>query len=508
MIDLRPYQSAALDQVSEHYRNGVRRVLVCLMTGAGKTRVGTEAARRAMSKGRPVVWLAHRTELIAQAADTIRSLTGIEPGIIQGSRRPKQSLIQVASFQTLLNRRNNLPPASLLVVDEAHHALSPEYRAIVDSYGKAYHLLLSATPSRADGKPMGDMADAIVAPIQPSELVAQNALVPCEIIAPSEMVDKGLAQDPVEAYKEFASGGKAILFAQHKVQALALHERFKANQIQSVCVFDDTPWSTRQQAYDDLRKGKKSVLINIMIATEGFDMPDIDTVILARSVGHAALYVQMSGRGARPAPWANKQSYKLIDLKGSVAKFGSPEADRFYSLDGEEGITTEGNSGHGKTKECKTCFSMYTAVACPVCRAEAMSKEPEVKHVEMERKRYLAPDSNDDLYRKYIRLLDRDWSRDPQGFVKKAMADFEEETGSVARPSWGKDFANYLGRKFLTQKPPERWPMDVSHSKLMPKGYYCDKGCDARFFELMNEWMDNMSEEEWAQMHKEDMENA
>ena len=410
--------------------------------------------------------MAHRSELIDQAASTIVAHTGIKPGIIQGAKKASKSLIQVASLQTLLQRKDRLPPASLLVIDEAHHVVSPEWRALADHYSKAYHLLLSATPSRADGKPMGDVADAIVAPIQPSELIAQNSLVPCEIVAPSDRVSKGLAEDPVAAYLAFASGKRCIVFAQHKVQALALLERFNANDVPAVAVFDDTPWSVRQQAYAEVKSGKKRVLINIMIATEGFDLPEIEAVILARSVSHPALFIQMSARGSRPAPWINKQSYTLIDLKGSVTKFGSPDNDRTYSLDGDEGVTMS-SGGLLKARTCGECGSSYTAVACPVCRAEYLSKEPEVEGIDLEKKRSMAPDDRSDLYQSYIRLLDRDWRADAGGFVKKAMDDFEATNGLVARPSWNKDFRDYLSKKYLTEPPPRRWPQDVGHPRLM-----------------------------------------
>lgn len=290
--ELRSYQKQALDNVSEHFRNKTKRVLLCAPCGSGKSFMGANAAMRAARNGKRVLWVAHRSELIDQAAAELRATTGLEVGIFQGQRKQNpRAPIQVASIQTLI-RREHIPPAEFLIGDEAHRMLASQWHALLETYSNAHFLYLTATPSRGDGKPMGDLADVIVPTVQPSELIDEGVLTPCEIIAPSEEISKGLAEDPTEAYLRWGNRRKAIFFCQTKEHARRTCERLSESGIPNGLVTDETPWAARKMIYSKVADGTIRALVNVMVATEGLDIPSLEVCVIARSMGNAAMFIQ------------------------------------------------------------------------------------------------------------------------------------------------------------------------------------------------------------------------
>lgn len=384
-VQLREYQEKALADVAAEWKNGHRRVCVALGTGAGKTRLASEAARRAVERGKRVLWLAHRTELVDQARSTLQDHIQIPVGRIQADKKnpAPHSPVQVASVHTLI-KRDVLPPADLVVVDECHHFVASEFRRITDAYGDKFHLLLSATPERADGRPLSGIADAIVAPVQPRELIAAGFLVPCEIVAPPFDMEKGLCWEPVDAWMAWAKGRRTVVFCANKAHAAGLAAQFRARGIKADSVCAETPWEKRKLIYQRLASGDLRVMTNVFVATEGLDIPEVEVVMIARTVGHAGMYLQCTGRALRPA--TAKGSALLIDLRGAVHKFGPPDANRTYSLDGDEGVTTEEDEAHRKQLTCAQCGAVRTGVMCPVCSATAAlgASEPEIVSVPLQ----------------------------------------------------------------------------------------------------------------------------
>jgi DNA repair protein RadD len=173
-LTLRQYQHDLIARIDAGMSTGLRRILVELPTGAGKTVVFTEKLRSASADGQQGLVLAHRRELVQQPSRKLHDL-GLEHGIIAANfpGRPEEP-IQVASIQTLharavRSRKMELPPADIVIVDEAHHATAQSWRSIIKAYPEATILGFTATPCRSDGRGLGGIFDVLVSgPSTPS----------------------------------------------------------------------------------------------------------------------------------------------------------------------------------------------------------------------------------------------------------------------------------------------------------------------------------------------------
>ena len=362
-IALRDYQQRALGLVRAEMRAGRRRVVLVMPTGSGKTRTGAAACRAAVAKGNPVLWLAHRTELISQAAATLESL-GARVGVIAAQLHRgacPDAPIQVASIQTLLARPDACPEAELIVGDECHHLSegAKEWSGLLGRYPKTPILGLTATPETGSGAPLS-LFDALVVGASVRELTDAGHLVPCEGVRPASMLEPGqIAQCPVEAYVEHGRGPRgmrqAILFARSVEEAQGYAARLNERSVRAECVTATTPAADREAALELFRRGVVRVLTNVYVLTEGTDLPMAEVCILARGAGSAGMLIQMVGRVLRPAP--GKTSALLIDLRGVTHLHGYPEDERTYSL-----------TGRG--------MRLVVAPRCRVCQADVSGGYP------------------------------------------------------------------------------------------------------------------------------------
>lgn len=337
MTELRPYQVRALDETRRAYCRGKRSICVTMPTGSGKTRLGVEFAKGHLAKGGRVLWLAHRAELISQAAERLRAEGVPEVGVIAADidNPAPNAPVQVASTQTLL-ARGYYPPASLVVPDELHHYRADTWRTLIEHYSSSIRLGLTATPERGDGKPLKDICDHIVVGATPRELTELGYLVPCEVIAPAKYNPRRLAGDPVEKYLEHAIGTQAFVFASDIAHAEDLARAYNAAGVPAAVVTGETHRDERAAVLAAFRRGDILALCNVGIFTEGTDVPEVETAVLCRGLGSAGAYLQIVGRILRPAP--NKTRALFIDLPGVSRKYGLPTDDREFSLSGKKGI--------------------------------------------------------------------------------------------------------------------------------------------------------------------------
>jgi DNA repair protein RadD len=335
-MTLRDYQLRAIADARVQFASGRRAVCLVAPTGSGKTTIGAAIVRGHLevSARHRVLWLAHRTELVDQAAVRLESLD-IGVGVVAaGSARVADvtARVQVASIGTLL-ARETLPAATLVVFDEAHHYVATEWSRLARRYEGALRIGLTATPERGDGTALGALFDGMVSVASVRELTEQGYLAPCEVIAPDRtLAARTIAQDPVAAYLEHAPGERAIVFASHAKAAVQYATAFRGAGIQCATILDTTPASVRAEALEGHRDGVIPVLVNVFVLTEGFDSPSTSVCILARGCGAAGTYLQMVGRVLRVAD--GKRRALLLDLKGVSHVHGLPDDDREYSLEG------------------------------------------------------------------------------------------------------------------------------------------------------------------------------
>lgn len=372
---LRPYQSRAIAETLAARDRGVRRVLLVAPTGAGKT----EMASALFARHATGLFLVHRLELVEQAAERF-SRHGLRVGIIQGDTpQTPEAPIQVASVQSLSRRAK--PPADIVITDEAHHAVAGSFADVIEAYPDAFHVGVTATPYRLDGHGLGTLFEEIIVAAHPLELVELGYLVRPRIYtapppdlsgirkvagdyAQGQLSERmtSLVGNVVETWQTRAEGRKTVVFAVDIAHSKALAERFLAAGIPSEHFDggDDRP--ARRAVLARFRSGETTVLSNCSLISEGFDLPEIGVVQMARPTASRALYKQQVGRAMRPAE--GKADCVILDNAGNFSRFGDPLDVEEYSL------TNEVKVPHPvPVKTCKGCFAVIPASApsCPYC---------------------------------------------------------------------------------------------------------------------------------------------
>lgn len=378
---LRPYQARTLDAARTAYASGRRAPVIVCPTGGGKTCMGGHAVGGHVQRGGTVNWYAHRRELLLQAADTMRAL-GLECGLFGEGASAR---VQLAMVQTAVARRE-VRACSLAVVDECHHSAADEWAIVPQAHKDAGALLLglTATPERGDGRGLGPVFDHVVIAAQVKELIAGGALVPPEVISPKRKVPKGkLACHPVKAYLDHGRGRRNVVFCPNLRAAREWCEDFKRAGVTAEVVDGAMANADRDRILGDLRTGKTSVVLNVYVLTEGFDCPDVGVITIARPCGSTGMFIQMCGRGARPA--TGKTHYTLLDLRGVVDTHGTPDDDREYSLEGI-GISSGSGTGVVGARLCKQCkFELGELDVCPRCGCDCSLEVPEDAGIDLAR---------------------------------------------------------------------------------------------------------------------------
>lgn len=408
-FQLRPYQTAGVDAVRTLLRSGRRRVLLVAPTGAGKTVIATHIIECSVDLGNRVLFLAHRRELITQA---FKKLIGCScrPGYDHDSflpdpecradglprksvgvlmandrRRNPGAAVQVASIDTLRNRA--LPPANLVLVDEAHRSLATTYRGIAAGYPNAAMIGLTATPYRADRRGLGEAYDEMVVVASPAELIDQGALVEPRVftVPASSLPDlsavriKGndydasqlsaavdrreLVGDIVAHWQAKASDLLTVVFAASIEHSKHIVERFRAAGVPAEHLDGMTETTERDAILARLERGETRVVSNMGVLVEGWDQPSVKCCILARPTKSTGAYLQMAGRILRPYLGLNAI---ILDHAGCVLEHGLPQADREFTLDAAP------KRKASTAPPCKTCLSCFAIIPaslsmCPEC---------------------------------------------------------------------------------------------------------------------------------------------
>lgn len=349
-MDLRPYQNQALDGVRNELRAGKKRVLVVAPTGSGKTVIASKIIDCAVAKSSRVLFVAHRREIIYQTSKKLTDI-GVEHGLILSGHRPSlMAPVHVASIQTLIRRE--VPNAQIVIFDEAHHVSARSYQKIIEQYPEATILGLTATPCRRDGKGLGATFDSIIQVAQVKELVEQDYLVPFVAYAPSKPDLKGvkvkmgdyvedelaaavdkpqLIGDITEHWHKLAKDRQTIVFCASIAHSHHLVEAFRNSGVAVEHLDGETPKDRREEILNDLSKGNIQVVCNVGVLTEGYDCPVVSCIVLARPTKSYGLFLQMAGRGMRPAP--GKTDLLLLDHSGSIYEHGLIDEDVIWTLE-------------------------------------------------------------------------------------------------------------------------------------------------------------------------------
>lgn len=369
-MSLRPYQLEAADTLDDGD-------LLVLATGLGKTRTLSEVVRREADRGGLTLWVAHRNELLGQASQALRNwwLT------------PEVNVL-VRSIQELRGKPP-IPDVTMLVWDEAHHAVSDDWsRLRTEQYPRAKLVGATATPQRGDGKGLGLHFKRIVNPIGVREAIEAGYLVRPTVLRPDRALGPGeLAQRPEQAWVDHAQRPdrrqmKTIVFYPTVDLAVQGACAFREAGAVTAAVWGDMPAEQRRKTLELFARGEIQVLANCNLLTEGFDVPDTECVILARGFGSASGYLQAVGRAMRVAP--GKSGALVLDLRGCSHEHGEPDDERTYHLEGK-GIRRAGDGA--ECRFCPVCGSVVAGTGCELCghSGEMRRRPPRVLGLALDR---------------------------------------------------------------------------------------------------------------------------
>ncbi len=348
---LRAYQQDCVQRVLAAYQayraspcKETRDALLVLPVAAGKTVIFSRIIQlMAEQYGLNALVLAHTDTLRDQAAEKYRI---VKPDAIIGKvgsgKHEYGGEVTVASVATVSRpehiKRLKAIGYGLIVTDEAHRSAAASYQTVYEALPDAFHLMVTATPDRLDGKLISDKPPLYSASI--IDMIQDGYLCDLRAVAirtettlddiHTEMGDYKVSELAnaidtlprnrriVEAYKEHASGRRAICFAVTVAHAQNLATAFSLQGIPSGVVTGETPIEERNRLYRALGTGAINVLTNVNVLTEGFDLPLVDCVIMARPTQSRVLFVQSMGRGLRLAP--GKQDCILLDITDNCLK--------------------------------------------------------------------------------------------------------------------------------------------------------------------------------------------
>lgn len=368
MIELREYQQDLYDKTLDAFRRGRKRPLVTVGCGAGKSYIFAKMAERARGE---VLVLTHRQELREQTA-SLFAANGINA--------------RVEMVLTEANRLGRYERPALIITDEAHLSRSNSWMKILDHYNTCV-VGFTATPVRLDGKPLGDVYDALITGVSNRWLIDNHMLSPYEYYAPTVaetdglrvqagdfvikdmeqlMTDRAIYSDVLQSWERLAKGEKTIAYCVSVKHAQETAGMFSKSGYPSAVIDSSTPQKQRVQIMQDFRHGKIAVLCNVGIISEGVSIDDVSCCLLLRPTESHALYWQQAMRCMRYQP---EKTAKIIDCVGNYTRNPLPDAEVEWSLtrtaSKKPRITPTGDF---YIRTCPKCYKVFkTAPVCPYC---------------------------------------------------------------------------------------------------------------------------------------------
>jgi DNA repair protein RadD len=479
-VDLRGYQIEAIEKLRELIRQGVRRILLVIPTGGGKTLTAGSMIAGSLRKGRRALFAAHRKEIIDQTVRALARLGILSIGVIRASdkRRDASQPVQVASIDTLRNRES--PDAALVFVDEAHRSMAASYRKhIFEAYPDRVIVGLTATPCRTDGKPLGELYEAIVIGATYSQLIAEGYIAEPLVYSTPVLPDLSgvhrsgadynqeeleeacnrafLIGDVVETWEKRAEGRRSVFFAVGVAHSRAICAAFVARGHKAEHLDGTTPDALRDAILARLASGETRIVCQCAVLTEGWDCPAVKYIGLVRPTKSLVVYMQAAGRGMRPwcpcgcdRPSECQRRVRpiIVDHGKNVDEHGMPHEDRDWSLDKKVK-----RPGSPPQKACPACFAFIPSalMQCSHCGYEfpvPQPAEPEPREVLDKVELTLRTLSGDDAQLAFFRKVTR--TARERGWKPGAVNHrFQERFGKLPPREW------YVAVKRSAKKDPE-----------------------------------------------------
>lgn len=335
-MELRPYQQEAKDSIFREWGNGIQKTLLVLPTGCGKTIVFAKVSEDCVRNGDRVLILAHRGELLEQAADKIAKATGLGCATEKAEESCLGSWfrITVGSVQSLMRqtRLDRFPEDyfNTIIVDEAHHSISDSYQRVLEHFRDAKVLGVTATPDRGDMRNLGQVFESLAYEYTLPRAIKEGYLSPIKAVTIPLKVDLsgvgiqsgdfkagdlGTALDPylegiAAEMEKYCREKKTVVFLPLVKTSQKFRDILNTHGFYAAEVNGESP--DRAEILRDFEEGKYNVLCNSMLLTEGWDCPGVDCIVVLRPTKIRSLYCQMVGRGTRLAP--GKDHLLLLDF--------------------------------------------------------------------------------------------------------------------------------------------------------------------------------------------------
>jgi len=389
--NLRPRQVKAIQDITDAYLQGYNSPVLVAPTGMGKTHTAAVIIRRSIAKGKTVWFLAHLKQILKDTSERL-SVEGIPHGWIAAGTNPdRRQGVQMVMIQTIVRRLELFTPPDLIIVDEAHLAVSKSYQDVFawsKSCPKFYEpkgtrlLHLTATPVRLDGRGMGEVADKLILTCSTQDLIDEGLLANIKYYAPappsligvkssmgdysqnelSEVMDKPkITGNAVSEYRKVAHGRPCIAFCVSIKHAENVRDEFTSQGYRAVMVSGNSSDEERNEALVGLNTGKIDVVCNCALWVAGVDAPRVSCIILLAPTQSLVKYLQSIGRGLRMAD--GKTDCVILDHAGNLQRHGNPAELREWTL----------SPAKNKKTASKNEVSLKT---CPECSASAVSLAP------------------------------------------------------------------------------------------------------------------------------------
>lgn len=335
-MELRPYQQEAKDSIFKEWENGIHKTLLVLPTGCGKTIVFAKVTEECVRRGSRILILAHRGELLEQAADKIAKATGLMCATEKAEETCLGSWfrITVGSVQSMMreSRLSRFPDDyfDTIIIDEAHHCISDSYQRVLHHFPEARVLGVTATPDRGDMKNLGQVFESLAYEYTLPRAIKEGYLSPIKAVTIPLKVDLtsvgvqsgdfkagdlGTALDPylegiATEMEKYCRDKKTVVFLPLVKTSQKFRDILNAHGFQAAEVNGES--QDRAEILQEFDVGRYNVLCNSMLLTEGWDCPSVDCIVVLRPTKVRSLYCQMVGRGTRLFP--GKDHLLLLDF--------------------------------------------------------------------------------------------------------------------------------------------------------------------------------------------------
>ena len=389
MLSLRPYQIDGENKIRQAFVQGHKAPLYVLPTGGGKTVLFASIAHSAQRRGKRVMILAHRVELVDQIVSALKQFN-VDPDVVAANYARRNSRTEhtviVASVQTLAHRMEHIPKPTLIICDEAHHCADGNtWSRIFAYYTDAKRLGVTATPVRLDGRGLASTYDHMIRGPNTPELIEMGFLVRPRVFAPPTVDTSGLhlragefktdeatelmdvpsiTGDALSHYRQHANGLPGLAFCTSVDHADHVAEQFRAGGVSAIALNGGTNREVRRLAVQEFRDGKIKILCSCDLFSEGFDVPGAHIGILLRPTASEGLFLQQVGRLLRPAP--GKTHAIILDHVGNTVRHGMPDEAREWELTSN---TINKKKAKPGVRVCAKCWaaSPARARACVDC---------------------------------------------------------------------------------------------------------------------------------------------